>query len=93
MSYSRWGGRGSGQWYTFWCASLETKKEDRDNAIFSICAVTSFTAKELRDDIDSCIKKVKDICENCSTDELEELKIYMNEFLEDVDAKYPESKS
>jgi len=58
MSYSRWH---NSYWYTFW--QYQEEPEDRDTAIFSICCVVSFTAKELRDDIDACIEIVKGMVE------------------------------
>jgi len=84
MSYSRWGSRGSGYWYTYWhCPNDET--ENRDTAIFAVCGVKEFTAKELRDDLDSCMDKIKKLEPNGDT---EELKIYAKEFLSDVDEDY-----
>ena len=57
MSYSRWG---QSRWYTFWCVQNE-KTENRDTAIFEICSVINFTAKELRHDMDKCVKIAEDI--------------------------------
>lgn len=86
MSYSRWGSRGSGYWYTYWhCQDDET--ENRDTAIFAVCAVASFTAKELREDLDFCIDIIKAKEPEGDT---EELKVYIKEFLTDIDAEYPE---
>jgi hypothetical protein len=65
------------------------KIENRDNALFTVCGVESFTAKELRNDIDSCLKKVS---ENATPAEIAELKIYMQRFLRDVDEEYPQQK-
>lgn len=87
MSYSRWGSRGSGYWYTFWCVQAPGVKETKNNALFTVFEICSFTAKQLRDDIEKCIcivaKKDK-----VSGEKLLELKIYMNEFLEDINNKY-----
>ena len=89
MAYSRWMGS---PWYTFWsCEGPET--ENRDTAVFCVCSVKSFTAKELRDDIDGCIEKVKQVLEeetDYSEEEFDELKGYMKAFLKDVDEEYPE---
>ena len=85
MSYSRWGGRGSGYWYTFWLVQAKVT-ENRDTAIFAVCTTACFTAKELREDMDGCLRKVKEFSPDGDTDEL---KIYMTEFLADVDAEYP----
>jgi hypothetical protein len=87
MSYSRWGSRGSGYWYTFWCVQASGVKETKDNALFTVFEICSFTAKQLRDDMEKCIRTVgkKD---KVSEGKLLELKIYMNEFLKDVDNAY-----
>ncbi len=84
MSYSRWGSRGSGNWYTFWEAQDEDT-ENIDTAKFCICAVKTFTAKEIRDDIDKCLQEVSKIDKEGDT---EELRQYMLEFVSDVDAMY-----
>lgn len=84
MSYSRWGSRGSGYWYTYWlCQPDET--ENRDTAIFCIFGVVTFTAKQLRENLNDCINKVK----KTEDGDAEELKIYIKEFLVDVDVEYP----
>ncbi len=85
MAYSRWGGRGSGHWYTFWLWQ-DGETENRDTAVLDICGVVSFTAKELRDDLSKCLAEVKAID---SIGDLEELEIYISEFLQDVDKEYP----
>jgi len=86
MSYSRWIGS---TWYTFWSAQSD-ETENRDTAVFEICAVCSFTAKELRNDMDKCISIVKRLQENVEETELDELRIYMFRFLKDVNDEYPE---
>jgi len=93
MSYSRWGGS---YWYTFWCVQPEGVKETRDNAIFEICTVASFTAKQIRDDIDACLAEVTRRChdnenwrEKPKTSDMIELREYMMEFLEDMEQRYP----
>jgi len=93
MSYSRWGGS---RWYTFWCVQNE-KTETRDTAIFEICAVVSFTAKELRDDKYKCLNIVKEK-ENKATkyivseEEINELGVYMDFFLKEVNNEYGKQK-
>lgn len=82
MSYSRWI---TSYWYTFWC-SQDPITENRDTAIFDICDVCSFTSKELRDDIDGCLRKVGDLDPD---GDLDELLIYINRFLADVNESYP----
>ncbi len=89
MSYSRWI---QSRWYTFWCVQDELT-ENRDTAIFEICAVISFTAKELRNNKDECLKKVEKIenqnsINKVSKQELNELRTYMDLFLSDVDKEY-----
>lgn len=86
MSYSRWGGRGSGNWYTFWMYQ-DKETENRDTALFDICTVAMFSAKRLRDDLEGCMAKVR---EKDPEGDIEELKVYVGEFLSDVDDEYPE---
>jgi hypothetical protein len=102
MSYSRWGSRGTGHWYTFWCAvgaDGKAREETKDNALFVIFSVQSFTAKQLRDNMEKCIAIVESKDKTLKLkhtinpiaekkDRLDELKIYMNEFLKDIDNKY-----
>lgn len=95
MSYSRWM---HSYWYTYWSCHPEGSIEDRDTALFEICAVKRFTAKELRDDIEGCLAQVKEaeatpgggIRRGEATDrDYQELRLYIQEFLEDVDERYP----
>lgn len=88
MSYSRWGSRGSGRWYTFWRAPMNREIEDYNTAVFEVCTLCTFTAKELREGIDKCLAIVSNLDEQASEEQLEELCIYMNEFLKDVDNGY-----
>ena len=84
MSYSRWGSRGSGFWYTYW----ESKKtpDTWHNALFCVFGVETFTAKELREDMAGCMAKVQ---ETAPEGDIEELEKYAREFLEDVDKDFP----
>ena len=87
MSYSRWGSRGSGHWYTYWLVrDMET--ENRDTAFFDICTVACFTAKQLRDNMGRCMDEVRKLDD---VGDIEELRQYANEFLADVDREYPPS--
>lgn len=86
MSYSRWG---SSDWYTMWMAP-PVDTENRDNAIFEIMCVARFTAKELRENIDDCMKKVQIIAPE---GDILELRGYVSEFLADVDKEYPPYKN
>lgn len=95
MSYSRWS---YSYWYTFHAGGHGGEPENRDNAIFEICTVTEFTAKELRDNLNGCLKKVQLLCEADklrdpmpSGADIVELGHYMHEFLEDIDRMYPVS--
>lgn len=93
MAYSRWGK--DNRWYTYWCVQ-DKNNENRDTAIFEICTVISFSAKQLRDDIKGCLEIAK-IKENKNskieyqvTDkEIDKLKHYMNQFLKSVGSVYP----
>ena len=87
MSYSRWGSRGSGYWYTYWFAQGD-EIETRDNALFDICGICMFTAKDLRDDIESCLNLVAKKDSSADKDKLDELRIYISEFLEDINKTY-----
>ena len=109
MSYSRWS---NSIWYTYWSAS---SKEGKDNQVFEICDLGcshSFTYKQLKEDIDSCLEivavedaKEKEISLLSGFDEdkepiynnvtskgrkqspqqMDELRGYMQEFMEDVE--------
>lgn len=82
MSYSRWI---TSDWYTFWCTQDEST-ENRDTAIFEICTVASFTAEQLRKHLDDCMEHVKKVDPN---GDIEELKIYVERFLVDVNKEFP----
>jgi hypothetical protein len=86
MSYSRWT---NSRWYTFWCAPCG-EPETKDNAVFTIMGVISFTAKELRDNLDDCMDKVAalEVGNNCDPLDIAELKVYAMRFLRDVDLEY-----
>ncbi len=91
MSYSRWS---NSYWYTFWCDNgLGLGKEDRDTASFCICRFMEkdiiFSSKELRDDLEKCLEKVRSLEPRAKEHEIQELSIYMERFLLDVDEEYP----
>lgn len=86
--YSQWG---DSSWYTFWRAQPKGYVEDRDTAIFEICDVAEFSARELRNDLNGCALNAASLVRYATTDQVEELKEYMIEFLCDVDAEYPSS--
>lgn len=86
MSYSRWS---NSTWYTFWCAPLNKNKLIKDLQIFEVCSVMSFTYKELKESIDKCVDKIREISLDVySEDEYNELKQYMKEFISDVDEEF-----
>ena len=85
MSYSRWG---NSYWYTFYCVYPEEGRETKDNALFDVCMIATFTAKDLREDMDSCIEIVSKKDPYATKEQLGELRIYMSEFLKDVDETY-----
>ena len=85
VSYSRWS---HSKWYTFWC--WQETGETIDNAIFEICDVARFTAKELRDDREGCLIDVSGI-EDCTLDEIRELGEYMDTFIGGVNDKYSDA--
>ncbi len=55
MAYSRWG---ESYWYTYWASPGQGVEESRDTEVFEICPVAFFTAKQLREDLDGCMKQV-----------------------------------
>ena len=91
MSYSRWGGRGSGHWYTYWLAQ-NTESENRDSAVFVVCSVTCFSAKKLRDNMDECMSVAHEVDKEQSQEpgDIQELREYALEFLADIDHYFPE---
>lgn len=89
MAYSRWS---TSVWYTFWHVGYG-EEETADTAIFTICGVGNFTAKQIRDDISKCICDVQwltreDRHNQPTKDQLIELEGYMVQFLQSVDRKY-----
>ena len=64
--------------------------ENRDTAIFEICGVTNFTAKELRENIKECMEKVSKLDPH---GDIQELQQYAKEFLIDVNETYSENKT
>ena len=82
MSYSRWS---TSFWYTYWM-SLITESDKKDDQMFMIQCISNFTYKELIDDIDKCISKVRKECNELPVKETDfvELKTLMSLFIEDV---------
>lgn len=93
MAYSRWY---NSEWYTYWEVWFPKEPPmDRDTAKFAIMhsgnefGITTlyFTAKQLRENLNTCIEKVK---EKVPEGDIEELKVYVHRFLKDVDSEFPE---
>jgi len=55
MSYSRWGGS---VWYTFWSCS---DNEEQAEQMFEVCGLVRFSYKELKEDLNACLEKVKQL--------------------------------
>ena len=87
MSYSRWS---ESRFYTYWAGSPDG--ETRDSALFDICGLVYFTAKQLRDNLDKCIARVKELDPEADQFEIAKLKICVAEFLYDVDEQYPDNR-
>lgn len=93
MAYSRWLGS---RWYTYW-AGQNDATENHDTALFTVCDVVSWTAKQLRDDLELCISEAVDKetqrrCKPVTAADTEELRQCIREFLADVDQEYPLSQ-
>lgn len=80
MAYSRWS---NSRWFTYWVAIDEY---DRDKQLFDISAMKVFSYRELKDDIEGCLKTVRVLDPDASEEEYEELRGYMQEFLKDIEA-------
>jgi hypothetical protein len=82
MAYSRWS---DSFWYTYWTGPI-----DRNEATFEICGSISFTAAQIRENIDGCLAEVTKLDfdhRKPLTSEMAELRGYMEEFLADVDMR------
>jgi len=86
MSYSRWS---NSCWYTYYCVTYSDKRDDQ---IFMVCAITSFTYGELKKDLSECInkvqkmtRKIKSPAKNYTKKEFDELKGYILEFIDDIE--------
>jgi hypothetical protein len=83
MSYSRWS---NSKWYTYW-HTQDPATANYNTALFDVCGVQTFTARQLREELDACIAEVQNI-EPSTKEELDELKRYMVEFIKDIDIEY-----
>lgn len=88
MSYSRWG---ESRFYCYWAASEGNGTKNRE--VFEICGITNFTFRELTDHLDDCLdaaielQNLEDL-DPCTPAEREELKGYIAQFIEAVEANY-----
>ena len=94
MAYSRFG---DSYWYTFWAVAPVDTVETRDNAQFEICPLLTFTASQIRADVDACVEQARQAdlekrttyYQGKATEfALKELRSMMLEFVEDVNSKY-----
>ncbi len=89
MIYSKWF---NSYWYTDWQVPSNGEIENVDTAKFCICTLAdtdwSFTAKELREERDKCLKQVVKQDPVASVKKLKELNTYMDQFVVDVAEKY-----
>ena len=85
MSYSRWT---NSDWYTIWLVQ-DDETENRDTALFQIVCCATFTAKQLREDLKSCLDKACDPSQYDRPVSRSQLEGFVAEFLKDVDAEYP----
>ena len=86
MSYSRWG---VSHWFTYWVFPWDEER-NADTERFAVHSVASFSAKELRDDMEGCLAKVAAID---PTGPIEELRGYMVSFLADMDHEYADGSA
>jgi hypothetical protein len=88
MSYSRWS---NSVWYTFYSSSSDKTKEGQ---VFEVCSLRSFTYRDLKDDMKSCIEDIRTLVTAAEWNtpatekEYRELKVYMKEFIRDVDEEW-----
>lgn len=81
MAYSRWS---TSTWYTYWNVGSGRRKREQ---IFTICGVDSFTYYFLTHHRKAALSIVEALyC--CCEEELEELSVYMDRFVMDVDREF-----
>jgi len=88
MSYSRWS---NSYWYTYWHAC---DSNYMDEQLLSVDCDKVFTYKELKEDIQICVKRVRQRIEDDkenrtklpTEEEYKELEEYMKEFIQDVES-------
>jgi hypothetical protein len=82
MSYSRWS---NSRWYTFWSAAEACEK---NREVFDICTVCQFTYYQLKNDLGSCLARVRKLDSKATDLEIDELEVYMKLFMKDIDEHY-----
>jgi len=89
VAYSRWT---SSVWYTFWATSDSNHINEQ---IFMISTFKCFTYKELKYNLDNCLRLVKGLVTDKNMDNklrsdesIRELKKYMTNFIYDVEKEY-----
>ena len=94
MSYSRWT---TSIWYTYWSADSDSSK-GRDGQIFEICTIRPFTYAELKENLRGCVDMAVSIYNaganpgyGATPSDIDELRGYMKEFMEDIEEKFPDS--
>ena len=86
MSYSRWIGSA---FYTYWCSSSATKKEDELFAChISIEESPQFKYGEIKEMLETPVLMKEKILSTLTQAEIYELLSYMERFVNDVDKEY-----
>ncbi len=81
MAYSRWT---ASRWYTYWLDQGRVPGLEFTEEMFIIGGLASFSFEALFNDMDGCLEKVRKVDPEATDEEIEELRGYMNQFLEDV---------
>jgi hypothetical protein len=79
VSYSRWS---NSIWYTYYACSYSY---ERDEQAFDVCGARCFYYGELKENLEGCITEVKKLCPESTEEEVQELKGYISEFIDDVE--------
>lgn len=82
MSYSRWS---NSCWYTYW--AIGDDNDPKEAQVFQVCMEGWWTYAQLRENIEACLDDVR---QGRTEEQIEELRGYIERFLSDVDASYPE---
>jgi hypothetical protein len=89
MAYSRWSTESP--WFTYW--AIPANEDERDNKwlqCFDICSLTSFTYREIKEDIDYCVEQASLKNNGASKKEKKLLKKCMLLFVKDVEKAFNE---